>query len=162
MTLSPRLHFDLPGINVETIRLIGENSKGEENIFLNFNEFVMLWFNDSERNARMLVVQSKPVIHSGRHKFPEGDFAYLITFANVKVFFDTIERQTELIEDERQQYTHDIFTKLFDQMINNNFNLYNVLTIEDTVQRGIQIKKIMSPKPQKKRRKKNKKKTDNN
>ena len=54
---SPRLHFDIPGDpknppKIETVRFIGENSEGEENIFLNFNEFIMMWFKDSAREAR--------------------------------------------------------------------------------------------------------------
>lgn len=158
---SPRLHFDIPGDpknppKIETIRLIGENSEGEENIFLNFNEFIMMWFKDSAREARRFIVQINPSIDSKMCNFPEGDRSYLITFGSVEVFFKAIKKRTDVYEDDRQKYIYDTLTMLIDQIANSKFELYNILTVTDPVQRGIRIRKFMSPKP--KRKRKNKKK----
>ena len=158
---SPRLHFDIPGDpknppKIETVRLIGENSEGEENIFLNFNEFIMMWFKDSAREARRFIVQINPSIDSKMCNFPEGDRSYLITFGKVWVFFKAIKKRTDVYEDDRQKYIYDTLTMLIDQIAISKFELYNILTVTDPVQRGIRIRKFMSPKP--KRKRKNKKK----
>ena len=158
---SPRLHFDIPGDpknppKIETVRLIAENSEGEGNIFLNFNEFIMMWFKDSAREARRFIVQINPSIDSKMCNFPEGDRSYLITFGSVEVFFKAIKKRTDVYEDDRQKYIYDTLTMLIDQIAISKFELYNILTVTDPVQRGIRIRKFMSPKP--KRKRKNKKK----
>lgn len=158
---SPRLHFDIPGDpknppKIETVRLIAENSEGEGNIFLNFNEFIMMWFKDSAREARRFIVQINPSIDSKMCNFPEGDRSYLITFGSVEVFFKAIKKRTDVYEDDRQKYIYDTLTMLIDQIANSKFELYNILTVTDPVQRGIRIRKFMSPKPKRKRKKKKK------
>ena len=158
---SPRLHFDIPGDpknppKIETVRLIAENSEGEGNIFLNFNEFIMMWFKDSAREARRFIVQINPSIDSKMCNFPEGDRSYLITFGKVEVFFNAIKQRTDVYEDDRQKYIYDTLTMLIDQIANSKFELYNILTVTDPVQRGIRIRKFMSPKPKRKRKKKKK------